>query len=123
MERLRAILVLAAAAAAVVLFPGPGPALAAPMEVNAVASAKSLAGPFEVVGVVSRRDASKGTFALIDREEFARCRQVGCAAFSLPVRWSGKLPAVTATVTVRGTVKGGAGGRFLAADSVEAVAK
>lgn len=123
MERYRAIFILAAVAAAVVLFPGPAPSLAAPMEIKAVATAKSLAGPFEVVGVVSRRDASKATFALIDREEFARCRQVGCAAFSLPVRWGGKLPAVGATVKVRGTVKDGAGGRFLAAGSVEAVAR
>lgn len=123
MERYRAIVILAAVAAAVVLFPGPAPSLAAPVEIKAVATAKSLAGPFEVVGVVSRRDASKATFALIDRQEFARCRQVGCAAFSLPVRWGGKLPAVGATVKVRGTINDGAGGKFLAAGSVEAVAR
>lgn len=123
MERLRAPFVLAAVAAAVIIFAGPGRSVAAPLEVKAVAAAKPPAGPFEVVGVVSRRDVSKKTFTLIDREEFARCRQVGCAGFSLPVRWGGRLPAVAATVKVGGTVKDGAGGKFLAAESVEAVAR
>ena len=96
---------------------------AAPMEVDAVKSAKSLPGALEVVGVVARRDASAGTFSLVDREEFKKCRSVGCANFLLPVRWSGKLPSISAVVKVTGTVRDNKEGKFLFAASVEAVGK
>ena len=96
---------------------------AAPMEVDAVKSAKSLPGALEVVGVVARRDASAGTFSLVDREEFKKCRSVGCANFLLPVRWSGKLPSISSVVKVTGTVRDSKEGKYLFAASVEAVGK
>ncbi len=114
--------VLAAVMSATLWFAGPVVA-AAPMEVDAVKSAKSLPGTLEVVGVVARRDASAGTFSLIDREEFRKCRSVGCANFLLPVRWSGKLPSITSIVKVSGTVRDTKDGKFLFAASVEAVGK
>ncbi len=114
--------VLAVVMSATLWFAGPVVA-AAPMEVDAVKSANSLPGTIEVVGVVARRDASAGTFSLIDREEFRRCRSVGCANFLLPVRWNGKLPAITSIVKVSGTVRDTKEGKFLFAASVEAVGK
>ncbi len=114
--------VLAAVMSATLWLAGPV-VVAAPMEVDAVKSAESLPGTLEVVGVVARCDASAGTFSLIDREEFRKCRSVGCANFLLPVRWNGKLPSITSIVEVSGTVKDTKEGKFLFAASVEAVGK
>jgi len=113
---------LAAAISATLWLAGPVLA-AAPLEVDAVKSAKALSNPFEVVGVVAKRNTSAGTFSLIDREEFRKCQSVSCANFLLPVRWSGKLPAITSVVKVKGTVRGTKEGKFLFADAVEDVAK
>ncbi len=101
-----------------------GRALAgAPQEVQAVLSAKSLPPQIDVVGVVSRRDAAKGTFSLIDRAEFSKCRLVSCAPASLPVRWTGALPGVTESVRVKGGVRDTKEGKFLFAESVEKAGK
>ena len=96
---------------------------AAPLEVDAVKSARSLPGTLEVVGVVAQRNSSTGTFSLIDREEFRKCQSVGCADFLLPVRWSGKLPSVTSVIKVKGAVRDTKEGKFLFADMVEVVGK
>lgn len=96
---------------------------AVPFEVDAVKSAKTLPGTLEVVGVVAKRNASTGTFSLIDREEFRKCRSVSCANFLLPVRWSGKLPSIASVIKVRGTLRDTQEGMFLFAESVEAAGK
>lgn len=90
-----------------------------PQEVQAVLAAKPLPARIDVVGVVSRRDAAKGTFSLIDRAEYSRCRSVSCAPASLPVRWSGALPVVAESVRVKGAVRDTGEGKFLFAESVE----
>ena len=107
---------------ATILIAGPIVA-AAPLEIDAVKSAKSLPGTIEVVGVVARRGASGGTFSLIDREEFRKCQSVSCAKILLPVRWSGKLPSITSVVKVKGAVRDTKEGKFLFAESVEAIGK
>lgn len=114
--------VLVAVISATFWFAGPV-AAAAPLEVDAVKSARALPGTLEVVGVVAKRNASAGTFSLIDREEFRKCRSVGCANFLLPVRWGGKLPATTSVVKVKGAVRDTGEGKFLFAESVEAAGK
>lgn len=96
---------------------------AVPFEVDAVKSAKSLPSTLEVVGVVAKRNASTGTFSLIDREEFRKCQSVSCANFLLPVRWSGKLPSIASVIKVRGAIRDTKGGKFLFAESVEAAGK
>ena len=96
---------------------------AAPLEVDAVKSAKALPDTLEVVGVVAKRNVSTGTFSLIDREEFRKCQSVSCANFLLPVRWNGKLPSITSIVKVKGAVRDTKEGKFLFAESVEAVGK
>jgi len=96
---------------------------AVPFEVDAVKSAKTLPGTLEVVGVVAKRNASTGTFSLIDREEFRKCRSVSCANFLLPVRWSGKLPSIASIIKVRGIIRDTKEGKFLFAESVEAAGK
>lgn len=96
---------------------------AVPLEVNAVKSARSLPGILEVVGVVAKRNASTGTFSLIDREEFRKCRTVSCADFLLPVRWTGKLPSITSVIKVKGAIRDTKEGKFLFAESVEAIGK
>ena len=101
-----------------------GPAVAAlPLEIDAVKSAKALPGTLEVVGVVAKRNASTGTFSLIDREEFRKCQSVRCANFLLPVRWSGKLPSIASIIKVRGAIRDTKEGKFLFAESVEAIGK
>jgi len=115
---------VALTAAIMATFPVAGPVVAAvPLEVDAVKSAKSFPASLEVVGVVAKRNTSAGTFSLIDREEFRKCRSVGCANFLLPVRWSGKLPSITSVVKVKGAVRETKEGKFIFAESVEAVDK
>ncbi len=117
------ISVLAAIIALAILFPTPRAVGGAPQEVQAVLAAKSLPARIDVVGVVSRRDTAKGTFALIDRAEFSKCRSVSCAPASLPVRWTGALPGVTDGVRVKGAVRDTKEGKFLFAESVEKAGK
>ena len=114
--------VLTTAILATILIAGPVVA-AAPLEIDAVKSAKALPGTLEVVGVVAKRNASAGMFSLIDREEFRKCQSVSCANFLLPVRWSGKLPSITSVVKVKGAVRETKEGKFLFAESVEGVGK
>lgn len=101
-----------------------GPVVAAaPLEIEAVKSAKSLPGTLEVVGVVAKRNTSTGTFSLIDREEFRKCQSVSCANFLLPVRWSRKLPSIASVIKVKGAVRDTKEGKFLFAETVETVGK
>lgn len=99
------------------------PAFSGSMEVDAVRDAKTLPPSLSVVGVVAKRNAGRSEFALIDRAEFARCVQVGCASFYLPVKWKGSLPSLASTVTVTGTVQGTKDGKYLVAQSVEVLRK
>ncbi len=114
--------VLTAAILATFLIAGPVVA-AIPLEVDAVKSAKSFPASLEVIGVVAKRSTTAGTFSLIDREEFRKCQSVGCANFLLPVRWGGKPPVITSVVKVKGAVRNTKEGKFLFAESVEAITK
>ena len=114
---------LAASLLLVILFPADRAFAGALQEVQAILSAKSLPPQIDVVGVVSRRDAAKGTFSLIDRAEYSKCRSVSCAPASLPVRWTGALPGVTESVRVKGAVRDTKEGKFLFAESVEKAGK
>ena len=116
------IVVLTAAILATFLTAGPTVASVS-LEVDAVKSAKSFPASLEVIGVVAKRSTTAGTFSLIDREEFRKCQSVGCANFLLPVRWNGKLPSIASEVKVKGTVRDTKEGKFLFAESVEAVGK
>lgn len=118
-----AIRILGAGLVLASLFPAARAAEGVPREVQAVLAAKSLPARIDVVGVVSRRDAAKRTFSLIDRAEFSRCRSVNCAPASLPVRWTGALPGVSESVRVSGAVRDTGEGKFLFAESVERAGK
>ena len=115
--------ILAAGFALGILFSAGRAVAGGPQEVQAVLAAKSLPPQIDVVGVVSRRDAAKGTFSLIDRTEFSKCRSVSCAPASLPVRWTGALPGVAKSVRVKGAVRDTKEGKFLFAESVEKAGK
>ncbi len=62
-------------------------------------------GEVTIEGVVSAVSASDKRVALIDVTEFERCKVVTCAQYTLPVQWSGELPAIKDKVLVRGNVK------------------
>jgi hypothetical protein len=117
------ISILAASLALAILFPAAWAVAGAPQEVQAVLAAETLPPQVDVVGVVSRRDAGRGAFFLIDRAEFSKCRSVSCAPASLPVRWKGPLPGVSESVHVRGAVRDTKEGKFLFAESVEKAGK
>jgi hypothetical protein len=115
---------VALTAASLATFLMVGPVVAAvPLEVDAVKSAKSFPASLEVVGVVAKRNTSAGTFSLIDREEFRKCRSVSCANFLLPVRWSGKLPSIASVIKVKGAIRDTKEGKFLFAETLETVGK
>ncbi len=117
------ISVLAAIIALAILFPTQRAVAGEPQEVQAVLAAKSLPARIDVVGVVSRRNLAKGTFALIDCAEYTHCKTVTCASASLPVQWEGALPVIEETVRVKGAVRDTKEGKFLFAESVEPVGK
>ncbi len=119
----RGLGILAASVALIFLFPAEWVVAGGPQEVQTILTAKSLPARIDVVGSVSRRDAAKGTFALIDRAECTKCPSTSCAPPSLPVRWTGDLPAVRESVRVKGSVRDTREGKFLFAESVEAVGK
>ncbi len=114
---------LVATIAMTMLFPAEWVVAGGPQEVKAILTAKSLPAQIDVVGVVSRRDAAKSTFALIDRADCFKCPSTSCAPPSLPVQWTGTLPGVRESVRVKGSVRDTKDGKFLFADSVESVGK
>lgn len=74
-----------------------------------------------VVGVVSGASADKQVLALIDTKEFAECGTTECASLTLPVRWTGQMPAVRKTVRVEGAVQESAGKLLFVASALQEV--
>ena len=61
-------------------------------------------GTLQVEGAVSAASAETQTLALIDTKELEQCGVTTCAPLSLPVRWTGTLPAVGQLVRIEGSV-------------------
>ncbi len=61
-------------------------------------------GTLVVEGVVKTASKKDQTLALIDVEEYRKCRVVTCSQLALPVRWAGEMPAVLDIVRVEGEV-------------------
>jgi hypothetical protein len=78
-------------------------------------------GPVLVEGVVSAVAADEDALTLIDLTELERCGVVTCAPLSLPVRWSGPMPAVVDVVRIRGEVQDSGGKLFFLASTLEKV--
>jgi len=66
-----------------------------------------------VEGVTSAASPSDQQQSLIDRHEFEECGLAGCAAYVLPVRWSGAMPAVKDIVRISGEVKDAGNGKLV----------
>lgn len=62
-------------------------------------------GEIRVEGVVNSVLPANQMLSLIDTREFKECGITTCAQFTLPVHWSGSMPAVEETVLIEGTVK------------------
>lgn len=75
-------------------------------------------GPVRVKGVVSAVAAQGRTFALIDLREFEACGLANCA-LTLPVRWTGDMPAVRDVVVVNGDVREADGKLVFVASTME----
>lgn len=75
-----------------------------------------------VEGVVSTASSADHLLALIDRKEFQECGTTDCAKLILPVRWSGAMPALQATVRVRGQIEQVGGKMIFVAQAIEPVA-
>ncbi|MBI2501761.1 MAG: hypothetical protein HYW07_00810 [Candidatus Latescibacteria bacterium] len=74
-----------------------------------------------VEGVISASAPDHQLLALIDREEFQRCKLTNCAALTLPVRWTGAMPRVEETVRVMGTIQETHGKLLFVAQRLEKV--
>lgn len=61
-------------------------------------------GALMVEGVVKTASQKDQTLALIDVEEYRKCKVVTCSLLALPVRWAGEMPAVLDIVQVEGEV-------------------
>lgn len=61
-------------------------------------------GTLQIEGAVSAASAETHMLALIDTKELEQCGVTTCAPLSLPVRWTGTLPAVGQLVRIEGSV-------------------
>jgi len=78
-------------------------------------------GALVLEGVVKTASKKDRTLALVDVEEYRRCRVVTCALLALPVRWAGEMPAVLDIVRVEGEVTTVSGKMLFAARKLEKV--
>lgn len=75
-----------------------------------------------VRGVVSAIAADGHTFTVIDEAEYRSCRELGCAAYEVPIAFAGAMPETACTVRVAGRLEQPEPGRYVVrADRVEAV--
>jgi hypothetical protein len=77
-------------------------------------------GNVRVEGVVAAVSATNQMLGLIDTREFQTCGLEGCA-LSLPVRWTGAMPAPGETVLVGGSVQTKLGKLSFVAQTLEKV--
>jgi len=78
-------------------------------------------GTLVVDGVVKSASNKDQTLALIDVEEYRKCRVITCSLLSLPVRWAGEMPTVLDIVRVEGEVTTVNGKMLFAARKLEKV--
>jgi len=78
-------------------------------------------GALVVEGVVKTASKRDQTLALIDVEEYRKCKVVTCSLLALPVRWAGEMPAVLDIVRVEGEVTTVSGKMMFAARKLEKV--
>jgi hypothetical protein len=62
-------------------------------------------GSYRVEGVVSTVAPAEQMFSLIDIKEFKECGVTTCSPLTLPVHWSGSMPAIKDAVRVAGEVR------------------
>lgn len=78
-------------------------------------------GAVVVVGVVKSTSTKDQTLALIDVEEYRKCKVVTCSLLALPVRWAGEMPAVLDIVRVEGEITKANGKMLFAAKKLEKI--
>lgn len=78
-------------------------------------------GTVRVEGVVSAVAPAQQTLALIDRREFQACAVTTCARLTLPVRWTGPMPALRDLVRLEGKVQHEGGKLIFKARTLEKV--
>lgn len=78
-------------------------------------------GTLVVEGMVKTASKKDQSLALIDVEEYRKCRVVTCSLLALPVRWSGEMPAVLDIVRVEGAITTVNGKMLFAARKLEKV--
>lgn len=78
-------------------------------------------GALVVEGVVKTASKKDQSLALIDVEEYRKCKVVTCSPLALPVRWAGEMPAVLDVVRVEGEITTVSGKMLFAARKLEKV--
>lgn len=78
-------------------------------------------GALVVEGVVKTASKKDQSLALIDVDEYRKCKVVTCSLLALPVRWAGEMPAVLDIVRVEGEVTTVNGKMLFAAKKLEKV--
>jgi hypothetical protein len=69
-----------------------------------------------VVKTASKKEQS---LALIDVDEYRKCKVVTCSLLALPVRWAGEMPAVLDIVRLEGEITTVSGKMLFAARKLE----
>jgi len=76
-------------------------------------------GALVVEGVVKTASKRDQSLALIDLEEFRKCKVVTCSLLAMPVRWGGEMPRVLDIVRVEGEIVTVEGKMLFAARKLE----
>jgi len=64
-------------------------------------------------GVVSSAAGEEHMFTVIDEAEYRSCRELGCAAFEVPIAFVGTMPETARTVRVVGRLEQPEPGRYV----------
>ncbi len=104
----------------------PNAAASAPADIAVEQLAKAPGGyagrGITIRGVVSDVAPADKRFTVIDEAEYRSCRELGCAAYEVPVAFTGTLPETAQTVRIAGRLEQPEPGRFVVrAERVEAV--
>ncbi len=77
---------------------------------------------FILRGVVSAVAQKRQMFTVIDQKEYDSCRELGCAAYQIPITFTGALPETARSVLITGRLEQPQPGRYLMRASQVALA-
>ena len=83
------------------------------VEQLATSPATYVGRPLSLRGVVATTASERQMFTVIDEAEYNSCRELGCAAYEVPISFAGALPETARVVRIAGRLTQLERGRYL----------